>query len=130
PDPALPAGGSPPVPRRPFRRLLRVTATDPAPEPEEPATLRRVEGLFFAALEKPEGEREAFLAREASGEDGIRAEASRLLRAHARDGAIPRSPAPTRVAATVRSALADAEREADEPLPGRVGPYRVLARIG
>ena len=96
------------------------------PETDEARRFREVEDAFLAVTERPEGEREGAL----EGLDpAVREEVRRLLEAHDRGGRIPKDPRPTAFAAAMREAL-DAVDDADDEVPARVGPYRVVRRIG
>jgi serine/threonine protein kinase len=80
----------------------------------------RVKGVFQAAVERPRGEREAFL-REACGDDEtLRSEVESLFAAHDQAADFIEPPAGI-----------EARLEASDPLCGAyVGPYRVLSQIG
>ena len=82
---------------------------------------RRIEDLFHAVLEAPDAEHGALLA--ACEDDGIRREVEELLDAE--------SAADAHLAGAVGEALEDAFTLTDsEDAPERVGPYRVLEKIG
>jgi serine/threonine-protein kinase len=87
----------------------------------DPRTWESLDQLFFAALELPRGEREAFLARACSGRPGLAAEVVALLAAHEQ----------TRGLSIERSLLRE-----DVPAGGtgrageRAGPWRLVRRLG
>src|SRR6187397_3527231 len=78
---------------------------------------QRVKALFQAAVERPPGERTAFLASEAGDDDQLRGEVESLLAADTGDaGGLDRLPVG---AAAVHLTP-----------PRRVGPYEILRLIG
>jgi serine/threonine protein kinase len=80
----------------------------------------RVEHLFEAALDRPEGERERFVRESCAGDEELRAQVMALLTAHARvGGALDGPPVPERAR--------ERERETEAE---RFGPYRVLHPLG
>ncbi len=81
----------------------------------------RIAELFEQAIELPEHERETWLAAACAGNEELRAEVERLLRADARAARFMERP-PAEVAAV-------ADRKSDGA-PDHFGPYRVLHRIG
>lgn len=86
---------------------------------------RRIEALFDGALDRPAGERRAWLEAECAEDRELAAEVSAMLAAHERAGGIlDQSPASLASAALAES------REGPEPVPPRAGPYRVLGEIG
>lgn len=99
-----------------------------------PAQFRRVKELFDEALEQPAASRAAFVSAAAPDDPRIRVELARLLRHEE----------PETLLAGLERELAGA-REGDAasglsigpgigtaalPMPGRVGPYRVLGLLG
>jgi serine/threonine protein kinase/tetratricopeptide (TPR) repeat protein len=79
--------------------------------------------VFFAALERPVEEREAFVAATCGDDVGLRATVARLLRAHERSPAVLSEPLPL--------ALDLADLGESEPLEGRwIGRYRIAREIG
>ena len=94
--------------------------------PDTPLTPKRLEllqALFEQALERPAEERGAFLAAEAPGDPGLRAEVLALIRAHEIDDDALRSPVSA-------STLAYAALGADRRVGSRVGAYQVLRLVG
>jgi len=84
----------------------------------DPARRCQIEALFDDALLQPTEERAAFVVERAAGDDALAAEVLALLAAHTRaDGILE-----------VGSA-ADLLPPAEAPVE-RIGPYRVLARLG
>ena len=83
---------------------------------------RRISELFDAALEQPEERRASWLARACNGDEALRAEVERLLRADARAVRFMERP-PAAVSAIL-------DREGDRRSPEQFGPWRVLHRIG
>ncbi|QOJ00511.1 MAG: protein kinase [Phycisphaeraceae bacterium] len=96
----------------------------------------RVEEVFLAALESPEGERAGLLDRECAGDAELRAEVESLL-SHGDPGFMDSKDAPGRGLATHLATHADRTMgageagEAPELEPGRmVGRFRVMERLG
>jgi tetratricopeptide (TPR) repeat protein len=81
----------------------------------------RIAELFEKAVDLPEDARACWLAAACAGDDALRAEVERLLRADARASRFMERP-PAVISAAIDHA-ADAE-------PHQFGPYRVLRRIG
>jgi serine/threonine-protein kinase len=81
---------------------------------------RQVDRIFAAALERPLAERAAFLDAACAGEPGLRREVERLLAADERSATFLERPAGD----LLGLALDDGEEG------GRLGPYRLLRRIG
>src|SRR5262245_7772724 len=78
----------------------------------------RVKALFQAAIERPPGERTAFVAAEAGDDDLLRREVESLLASDADDaGALSRLPLTRPL-------------DPPSPPPRRIGPYDVVALIG
>ncbi len=78
----------------------------------------RVEEIFSRAVDLPEPERALFVEQSCGDDEELRQEILTLLRAHSRN-----------------SGVLDADRPwldvpADDPLPGPMGPYRILRLIG
>jgi serine/threonine-protein kinase len=96
----------------------------------------RVKALFHAAVERPAGERAAFLAAETGDDDGLRRDVESLLAADAADGSLldrlPAAPAP------VLAEILAQRWTAPEPAPPhatltpgvRIGPYAIVAFLG
>jgi serine/threonine-protein kinase len=83
----------------------------------------RVEELLSDALDRQPADRAAFLDSACCGDEALRREVGSLLEAHDRPGALDRlAPHVTPLAARLRNAEPD--------LPGLIGPYRLLERIG
>jgi non-specific serine/threonine protein kinase/serine/threonine-protein kinase len=86
----------------------------------------RVKAVFQDAFERPAADQPAFLDRACAGDDRLRGEVERLLRAHAASGGIlDGAPGPE----GDPTAPADDEPTL-EPAPSRIGPYRVLRQLG
>src|SRR5262245_62202534 len=85
-----------------------------------PSQRQRIKDLFGEAIQLPESERAAFVARACEGDAHVHAEVELLLEAHASAGGFLAHPTmPAREAAS-----ADAG-------PGtRIGPYKLLELIG
>ena len=102
------------------------------------------ETLFHLALEKPAGERSAFLEQACAGDEVLRRRVEALLRSHETPDSFLAGPAvtPTAVADSQRSLTADdggpdrpdyelIERTSPIVVPGaRIGPYKLLQSIG
>ena len=84
----------------------------------------QVETLFAAALEQAPEARDSFVEAAVDASDEVREDVASLLHAHARESG--------QLEASVRAAAGVAIEQAD-PLAGgdaRIGPYRVLRRLG
>ena len=91
------------------------------PEPVSPEQWLRVKELFNQAFERPEGERDSFLAEACHGDEELRREVSTLLRSHREAGGVLDSPIAAVFAAELRQ----------DPMVGRaIGTYRIIRRIG
>jgi hypothetical protein len=89
-------------------------------------TWKRVQGLFAAAMELPEGERDAFLSRgEVDAE--IRARVLSLLQSDA-DPATVLGGLAEDLLDTAVAGSSDAGGQGDEVAGRRIGPYRAPAR--
>ncbi|WP_412069836.1 tetratricopeptide repeat protein [Rubrivirga sp. IMCC43871] len=86
--------------------------------PPDPARWHRIERLFEHALDLGPGDREAFLDREADGDEALRAEVASLLRAAGEAGDF-----------FERAARRIAPLDAFAP-GARVGPYQIKERLG
>ncbi|MCP3962227.1 MAG: protein kinase [bacterium] len=96
--------------------------------PDSVERWRRVEAIFDEALELPAAEVPAHLDAACGGDDGLRGEVEALLGADQQAGAFLETSAGAYAATLIREAL-PATRQ--DPLEGRrLGPYRVLRRIG
>jgi eukaryotic-like serine/threonine-protein kinase len=93
--------------------------TSPTSPRADPELLARV---FAEALERPPGERRAYLETACRGMPALRAEAESLLAAHAQAGTFLGELDATRGAALLEKSA--------EPAGRRVGPYRVLRELG
>jgi eukaryotic-like serine/threonine-protein kinase len=89
----------------------------------EAAKWRRAKEIFQTAMDLPLAEREAFVEREAGGDESIRAEVSTLLEAHDEAGSFIVAPA---------LAAADFfDREQKNPIVGtQIGAYKILEELG
>jgi serine/threonine-protein kinase len=81
----------------------------------------RVQALFAEAVDRPAGERAAFLDEACAGAPRLRTEVESLLAAHERSGGFLEPPVVG--SDEIGSAAAHA-------LPTRIGPYRILAWLG
>src|SRR5262245_45311437 len=93
------------------------------------------ETLFHQALQKPPGDRGAFLDEACGGDDGLRRRLAALLAAHEAPGSFLAAPAADPAAtADSRPGLADDTDGAPKSAPGgsagRVGAYKLLQQIG
>ena len=87
-----------------------------------PERWRAVRGLFEAALELAENERETFVERASGGDDELREEVGLLVAAHRRADGFMAAPA---------ARLADhGPVSLPAPVPGRLGAYRLLGELG
>src|SRR5437762_8095395 len=88
-----------------------------------PLSQPREEALFAAALERPLGERGAFLDGACHGDEALRQRLEALLAAHEQTDALPPPPA--------GDARATLKVEPACELPGRmIGRYKLLEQIG
>jgi len=85
----------------------------------------RLQALFAAALEREEGEREAFLRRECAGDEALLRELLALLVVDAELEGTTAPRLPVDVAAMIASQAPDAL-----PAGVRVGPYALREEIG
>src|SRR5262245_49992549 len=93
----------------------------------------RTKALFQAALERPAGERAAFVAEQAGDDDELRREVEALLASDAADRSVlERLPlADIPVIAAAKGFAPDATHQHTTLKPGsRLGPYEVLALLG
>jgi eukaryotic-like serine/threonine-protein kinase len=97
-----------------------------------PERWQQIDDLFAAALERPPAERLAFLESACAGDHDLQREVVELLESESEAGAVLGESA-TGFAAPLlpglRDGLHDAEPAAD-PLPERIGPYRVVRELG
>ena len=92
-----------------------------------PDRWERCEALFRGALERPSGERSAFLDEECAGDPALKSEVEALLRAHER----LESGSGSGFLDTMDTERAAELLRAQDALEGRrIGPYRVRRRIG
>jgi serine/threonine-protein kinase len=110
---------------RPFpaaRRFLygaRLVSTSPTDR------FRRVDAVFDAVLDLPDGEQTAFIDRECGGDEAMRAEVLDLLRAfHRPDGFLDT------LAVRLAAPILEEAAALDEAAPERIGPFRVVREIG
>jgi len=82
--------------------------------------------VFANALDRPAGEREAFLAESCGTDSALRGEIAELLAAHEGDGVLERPALPD----TVVDAPPPEGAGADGAVEGEIGPYRLLRRLG
>jgi eukaryotic-like serine/threonine-protein kinase len=78
--------------------------------------------VFLAAAERPAGERDAFLDQACAGDDEFRRNVALMLDAHVRPGPLDRG--------AVRVDGAAGDRPGDEGTGTRVGPYKLIDRVG
>jgi serine/threonine protein kinase/Tol biopolymer transport system component len=94
---------------------------------------RQVRAIFEAAVERPAGERAAFIAAAAGDDEALRREVEALLAADGAAGGLTRRlPAHDRAAPEADlspSQPTDAPTRADEAFE-RLGPYRIVALVG
>lgn len=88
----------------------------------DPDRWRTVDRIFAQALELPPAERVAFLDTACDGDEGLRREVERLLAADARNATFLERPA--------GEMLGWRPPAGEEEEGGRLGPYRLLRRIG
>ncbi len=86
----------------------------------DPDTWRRLEDVFFAALERPPAERAALLERECAGSAELRAEVEQLLAAHESGTGL----------AIERSLLGGDTAGSEAGAGMRAGPWRLVRRLG
>ncbi len=88
-----------------------------------PERWRRIETLYYAAIDLSPDERGAFLARACADDPDLRGEIEDLLRHDARSGAP--------IAAAIDAVARLAQDDGDAIEPGdMIGPYRIVERIG
>ncbi len=85
-----------------------------------PERWRQVEEIFQRALEQPSERREAFLVSLCAGDDELYREARSMLAADARSAGFLDEP----------GAATEAVEGSDQPVAGRIGPYRLLRELG
>ena len=86
---------------------------------------RRVDAIFDAALDLPVEEQAAFIDRESGGDESLRAEVLGLMRAYHHSDSVLDSPA-----ARLAAPLLDGAAAIGGPVPGRIGPFRVVRELG
>ncbi|MEM1203719.1 MAG: serine/threonine-protein kinase [Acidobacteriota bacterium] len=86
----------------------------------DPERWRRIEHLFERAVDLGASQRGAFLDRETAGDPELRREVEEMLAAED-DG-------DSRIGSALRDVLGGMED--GEPIPGRLGPYRIVGEIG
>ncbi len=94
----------------------------------------RAEALFLAAVDRPPGEREAFLTEACGGDGALRAEVESLLAHHVRANGFLDSQALSLPALDDEAGAAKGNARPDAPeavaLPEVVGGYRIVSRLG
>ena len=90
--------------------------------PADPERWQKIETLLDAVLERPAGERGAFLDEACAGDAELRAQLEALLAADEAAGDFLITPAPEAVASLLAEAAADMDRV--------LGPYRLVREIG
>jgi WD40 repeat protein/serine/threonine protein kinase len=96
------------------------------------------ESLFHLALEKPAGERAAFLEEACGGDPALRQRVEALLAAHQNPGSFLREPAVNLGLTAASQPGRHPGEEGDAPAPrplgegagSRIGPYKLLQQIG
>ena len=88
-----------------------------------PPAWQRVAGIFDAAIALPADGRDEFIARECAGDGELLVAVRRLLRAHAREGILDRSPRDV-----LSSVTGEFNPHADHG--GQIGGYHVLRTLG
>jgi eukaryotic-like serine/threonine-protein kinase len=92
---------------------------------------QRVKALFQAAVERPAGERGAFLAAATGDDEALRAEVESLLASDAGDvGFLDRFPLAATAVLRDPQIGATLAAHASLPIHHRIGPYEILAPIG
>jgi serine/threonine protein kinase/Tol biopolymer transport system component len=89
-----------------------------------PDRWKKLDALFHEALALQGEARAAYLVKACDGDEELRAEAERLLAAHERDGTFLDAPI------FVETADLAEEDHSGVPVGGRIGPYRIISRIG
>jgi serine/threonine-protein kinase len=91
---------------------------------------RQADTILDAALDLSHGDRAAFVERACEGNGALRALVERLLRAHAREDGVLSG----RAIDFARPLMAPAEAASvagpAAPLPGRIGPFRIVRELG
>ena len=87
-----------------------------------PERWQQIKSLLHEALERDPLEREAFLNEACAGDSGLRAEVEALIDSHARSGDFIEAPA--------YEVLADSLTETDLVPGTRIGPYKIVGRLG
>ena len=100
-----------------------------APTPT-PGRFRQADGIFDAALDLEGEERDAFVDRACEGNPELLASVRRLLRSLERSGDFLSGPAVELARPLLDALPPPAAEDAEEPLPPRVGPYRVVRELG
>jgi tetratricopeptide (TPR) repeat protein/predicted Ser/Thr protein kinase len=97
----------------------------------DPERWRRIDDLLQAALERPAGERGAFLRLGCAGDEALEREVRSLLASQQRAGNFLENPAIEVAAlAIARQQSKDATEGADSPVGGAVSHYRVVGKLG
>src|SRR5437016_1893618 len=89
-----------------------------------PAEFHRVKDIFLAVAEKPPAERAALLDEACGGDAELRARVAALLRAHDQPDSGPSA------GGTGAYSPGAGEPPPAEQTGGRVGPYKLLQRLG
>jgi serine/threonine protein kinase/tetratricopeptide (TPR) repeat protein len=97
----------------------------------DPERWRRVDGLFQAALERPAGEREAWLGRECGGDDALAQEVRSLLASHQQAGSFLEKPT-IRIDAQAlgQEQSRDLRESGDFSGGGAFSHYRIEGKLG
>ncbi len=96
------------------------------PLPTDPERWRRIEDLLDEALERPDGERRAFLDQACGHDPELREQMEALLTAHEKAGDFLAQPASQAATAL----LADTSGAVTSPADREIGPYRLVREIG
>src|SRR5215813_12457232 len=90
----------------------------------KPERWRRIESLYYTALERDAAEREAFLAEACGGDEGLRLEVESLLAAHKQSENFLAIPA-------LEVAVRALAKDQGQTMLGRmINHYRVLSLLG
>lgn len=126
---SLPQDGCPNTsPPNLLDKIATVSASDPGPEVDRDRTRwARLRALVEEALQQPASERESYLVR--SGGDPVLIQEARALLMHEDDCALE-PPSSGMLSDLESDTLAVDRAEDEEDAPKRLGPYRLLRRLG
>ena len=95
-----------------------------------PERWKQIRDLFDAAVERSQEERTAFLQQACGPDQELRGEVDSLLDAHAGSSRLMAQPAAALAAASLLSVLPRTARPEEAMEGRRLGPYKILRRIG